>query len=78
MKIQHFFDSATSTLTYVVWDEDSREGVVLDPVMDLDLRSGQTSWSSCEAVARFVAERRIQLRYAIDPETDEPDPAPLL
>jgi hypothetical protein len=43
MKIQHFFDSASSTLTYVIWDEDSREGVVVDPVMDLDLRSGQTS-----------------------------------
>ena len=30
MRIQHFFDSETSSLTYVVFDENSRDAVVID------------------------------------------------
>lgn len=66
MRVQHFFESVTSTLSYLVWDEATLEGVVIDPVMDLELRSARTSWSSCEAIARFAGARGIALRYAID------------
>ena len=31
MQVQHFFDEATWTLTYLVWDEASGDAVVIDP-----------------------------------------------
>jgi hypothetical protein len=40
--VQPFYDERTSTLTYVVWDEATKIGVVIDPVRDLDPRSGHT------------------------------------
>jgi glyoxylase-like metal-dependent hydrolase (beta-lactamase superfamily II) len=64
--IQHFFDEATSTLTYVVHDEAARVGVVIDPVRDFDAPSGRTSWTSAERVARYVDERRLRVPYVID------------
>jgi len=64
VKIQHFFDEETGTLSYVV--HDGRTGVVIDPVQNYDPRSGRTSWRSYEAVTTYAAGQGISLRYAID------------
>lgn len=64
MQIQHFFDPATSTLTYVV-HRDGR-GVVIDPVRDYDAASARTSWESAEAVARYIDRQKLEIPYAID------------
>lgn len=66
MKIKEFFDEATSSLTYVVADESARVGVVIDPVMDYDQRSGRISWRSAEAVARHIDEYGLAIPYVID------------
>ena len=36
MRIQPFFDVRTFTLTYVVFDETTRDAVVIDPVLDYE------------------------------------------
>ena len=64
MEIQHFFDPATSTLTYVV--HDTKTGVVIDPVLDYDPKSGRTSFKSAEAVAKYIADKNLKIPYAID------------
>ena len=48
MNIQHFFDPATSTLTYVV--HDGKTGVVIDPVLDYEPKRAHTSFNSAEVV----------------------------
>lgn len=64
MKIQHFFDEATGTLSYVVHED--RTGVVIDPVRDYDPKSGRTSWASAEKIAAYVARERLAIPYVID------------
>jgi glyoxylase-like metal-dependent hydrolase (beta-lactamase superfamily II) len=64
MNIQHFFDRATSTLTYVVHDDKS--GVVIDPVLDYDPKSARTSRGSAEAVAKYIVERKLEIPFVID------------
>ncbi len=64
MKIQHFFDAPSSTLTYVV--HDGRTGIVIDPVRDFDPKSGRTSWSSSEQVAAYIAREKLQIPYVVD------------
>jgi len=54
MNVQHFFDQPTSTLTYVIHDESTKTGVVIDPVLDFDPRSGRTSEESGAVVARYI------------------------
>jgi len=64
IEIQHFFDPATSTLTYVV--HESGTGVVIDPVLDYDPKSARTSTQSAEAVARYIDEKHLAVVYVID------------
>lgn len=64
MEIQHFFDPATSTLTYVV--HDAGTGVVIDPVLDYEPKSARTSTRSAESVARYIDDRRLSIPYVID------------
>lgn len=64
MRIQHFFDPESSTLTYVV--DDGRAAVVIDPVRDFDAASGHTAWTSSEAVAAYLERERLEVPWVID------------
>lgn len=64
MQIQHFFDEATWTLSYVV--HDGRTAVVIDPVRDYDPKSGRTSWASAERIAAYLEAEGLALPYVID------------
>jgi len=52
MKIEEFYDPATFTLTYVVYDPSSRDAVVIDPVLDYDAATCTTSTASLERIGR--------------------------
>jgi glyoxylase-like metal-dependent hydrolase (beta-lactamase superfamily II) len=64
MQVQHFFDPATWTLSYVV--HDGRTGVVIDPVRDYEPRSGRTSWGSAEKIAAYIDAAGLAIPYVID------------
>jgi glyoxylase-like metal-dependent hydrolase (beta-lactamase superfamily II) len=66
MKVQHFFDKRTSTLTYVVHDEATKAGVVIDAVMDFDPKNGRTGDESCAAVARYIDAQGLSIPYVLD------------
>jgi glyoxylase-like metal-dependent hydrolase (beta-lactamase superfamily II) len=66
MKIQHFFDQRTCTLTYVVHDKASRIGVVIDPVLDFDPRTGRTWEESCASVAHYIDVQNLTIPYVLD------------
>jgi glyoxylase-like metal-dependent hydrolase (beta-lactamase superfamily II) len=66
MIVQHFYDPATFTLTYVVFDEETRDAVVIDPVLDFDPAAAATSTTSIEAIERFVRERGLTLHVAFE------------
>ncbi len=66
MKIQEFHDPATYTLTFVVYDEASRDVVVIDPVLDYDPGGSQTSTASVDAITKFVERESPPLRYVLE------------
>ena len=66
MQIHHFFDPATSTVSYVVWDEPTRDAVVIDPVLDFDPILAETSCKSVEALATFLRDRSLTLRMILE------------
>ena len=39
-RIRAFFDEPTNTVSYLVWDPDSRRAVAIDPVLDFDVAAG--------------------------------------
>ncbi|MFO0579834.1 MAG: MBL fold metallo-hydrolase [Polyangia bacterium] len=66
MRIHSFFDPATYTLTYVVFDPDSRDAVVIDPVLDYDPLASRTSQESLEQVSAFLRGHDLTLRYVLE------------
>ncbi len=65
-EVQHFFDPATWTLTYVVWDPQTRDAVVIDPVLDFDPLAVSTRETSAEAVVEFVRSRELKPRWVLE------------
>jgi glyoxylase-like metal-dependent hydrolase (beta-lactamase superfamily II) len=66
IKIREFFDKKTWTLTYAVWDEKTRDAVVIDPVMDYDPASSKTSEDSAEEVIGFLRVQNLKLHYILE------------
>ncbi|MDB2426104.1 MBL fold metallo-hydrolase [bacterium] len=66
MKIKHFFDEDTFTLTYVAWDEATKDGIVIDPVLDFDPEENSTSFDSIDKVSHFIESEGIKLHYIME------------
>jgi glyoxylase-like metal-dependent hydrolase (beta-lactamase superfamily II) len=66
MNIETFFDSATSTLSYVVFDPKTRDAVVIDPVLDYDAISSSTSTMSVERIETFLRKENLKLRFVLE------------
>lgn len=64
--IQAFFDPRTYTLTYLVWDPESRDAVVIDPVLDYDPAASRTWTESVDRITAFVREHDLALRWVLE------------
>ncbi|MBY0452787.1 MAG: MBL fold metallo-hydrolase [Bdellovibrionaceae bacterium] len=65
-QIKEFFDKNTWTLTYVVWDEKTRDAIVIDPVLDYDPASSKTSEDSAKAVIEFLRSKELKLHFILE------------
>jgi glyoxylase-like metal-dependent hydrolase (beta-lactamase superfamily II) len=65
-EIRAFFDEPTNTVTYLVWDRDSRRGVVIDPVLDFDVADGTVDDDSVEALLATVKEEGIRVEWTLE------------
>ena len=64
-RVQHFFDEATSTFTYVLSDAETGLAAVIDPVLDLDYASGTLSTRSADEVVQPIRAHNLSLRYSL-------------
>ena len=66
MNIHAFFDEDTYTLSYVVWDPETRDAVIIDPVLDYDPLSSQTRLESVEKLSEFVRGEKLRLHWILE------------
>lgn len=66
MNTRAFFDPDTSSLTYVVWDPETRDAVVIDPVLDFERDTWRIVTHSVDAVSEFVREQSLRVRWVLD------------
>jgi glyoxylase-like metal-dependent hydrolase (beta-lactamase superfamily II) len=64
--IQGFFDSATWTVSYVLWDHATRRAAVIDPVLDYDFKSGHTGTGSADTVLDYVRTSALQVDWILE------------
>lgn len=65
-QIKAFFDKHTWTLTYVVWDENTRDAIVIDPVLDYDQAASKTLEDSARQVIDFVKSNKLNLHFILE------------
>ncbi len=66
VRVQHFFGRATSTLTYVIWDAETRDAVIIDPVLDFDSINLSFSEESMSKLLRFVEEHELKVHFVLE------------
>jgi glyoxylase-like metal-dependent hydrolase (beta-lactamase superfamily II) len=66
MSIETFYDARTFTLTYVVYDADTRDAVVIDPVLDYEPIGSFTFTESLDAVLRFIEARGLKVHWSLE------------
>lgn len=64
MRIQHFFDPRTSSLTYIV--DDGSVALVIDPVLDYDPKAARTFTESVDKLEAYLKTHGLDLKYALD------------
>lgn len=65
-QVKHFFDSETWTLSYVVYDESSKDAVLIDPVLNYDPASSKYSYESIDEVLDFIKSNDLKVHYIMD------------
>lgn len=64
--IRAFFDAATNTVSYLVWDRASRDGAIIDPVLDWDNRGGTADTAGADAILAAAEAEGIVLRWVLE------------
>ena len=64
--IHAFFDEPTNTISYLVWDPATKEGAVIDPVLDWDNRSGTAGTAFADRLLAAAAEEGVAIRYVLE------------
>ncbi len=65
-RIRAFFDEATNTVSYLVWDPVRREGAVIDPVLDWDNRSGEADTRSADQLLEAAREEGVRITHVLE------------
>ncbi len=64
--IKAFFDEATNTVSYLVWDPESMEGAVIDPVLDYDFRSGKATFTSSDEILAEAKKLGVKIAQVLE------------
>ena len=66
LKTESFFDTATHTITYLVWEVKSGAAMIIDPVLDFEPASATLSSKSADKVLKIVADKNLNLIWVLD------------
>ncbi|MCF8478723.1 MAG: MBL fold metallo-hydrolase [Pseudolabrys sp.] len=65
-EIKAFFDEPTNTVSYLVWDGQTMQGAVIDPVLDYDFRSGKAGFASADAILTEAKKLGVSIGQVLE------------
>lgn len=66
MNIETFFDTRTFTMTYLIWDADTKDALVIDAVIDYDPEDSRVWYESVDKVDAVILENALTLHYVLE------------
>jgi glyoxylase-like metal-dependent hydrolase (beta-lactamase superfamily II) len=64
--VESFFDPATWTVSYVVYENDGAACAIIDSVLDYDPKSGRTLTTSADKLVAFVQAKNLQVTWILE------------
>ena len=64
--VQAFFDPATWTVSYVVYEQPGSAAAIVDSVLDYDPKSGRTRTTSADRLIAFVREQNLTVEWILE------------
>ncbi len=61
-----FFDEETFTLTYILFDKQTKDAIVIDPVLDYDIAASKIFEESLDKVHQFAAQENLKIHYILE------------
>jgi glyoxylase-like metal-dependent hydrolase (beta-lactamase superfamily II) len=65
-QVKGFFDPATYTVSYVVYETAGSACAIIDSVLDYDPKSGRTRTNSADQLIAFVRDQGLQLSWILE------------
>lgn len=65
-QIHPFFDEATWTFSYVVYDQVGGHAAVVDPVLDYDPKSGRTASIGADRIIQYLRDKNLKLSWILE------------
>lgn len=66
VQFRHFFDKDSNTFSYLIWDPQSLDAVIVDPVLQFDAASGGTREQAVDDILQQLAALGLRLRYVLE------------
>jgi len=64
--VKGFFDPATWTVTYVIYEKEGSKCAIIDSVLDYDPKSGRTHTKSADQVIQFVTDHNLDTEFILE------------
>lgn len=64
--VQSFFDPATWTVSYVVYEKEGSACAIIDSVLDYDAKSGRTRTTSADKLVEFVQQKSLRVDWILE------------
>ncbi len=64
--VEAFFDKATWTISYVVYDRPGGSCAIVDSVLDYDPKSGRTRTTSADRLIDFIREKDLKVEWLLE------------
>ena len=64
--VEAFFDTVTSTITYVIYDRVGGRAAVIDPVWDYEQKSGRLRSTNADRVIAFLKQHSLSLDWILE------------
>jgi len=65
-QIKAFFDEATFTVSYLIWDTETLQAAVIDPVLNFESRSGSASTAAADAILAAATELGLTIEWILE------------
>lgn len=65
-EVKHFFDEKTYTLTYLVFDNNTKDAIIIDPVLNYDQASSKTSMESIDELDSYIKTKGLKPHFILE------------